>query len=293
MSVVISLSEARSRTPARLAVPARGVGRVAFGVDGDGRTRLQDLYQSDPVRILFPTPARGDIPSAAFVTTSGGLVGGDMLELTAAAGTGAAVQATAQATEKVYRSSGPDCRIDVALSAGAGAWLEWLPQETILFEQGRLARTTRAHLTSNARLLAGEILVLGRAAMGETVRSGLVRDSWEIRRNGRLVWADALCLDGAIDELVGHPAGLGGATAVATIVYAAEDSKAHLEAARELLGGDQKTVRAGATAVNGILLIRFLSADAYALRESFGRFWAGFRHEVAGYPDSLPRLWHI
>lgn len=293
MSVVISLSEARGRAPSRPAVAVSGIGRVTYRADSKGNSRLADLYQGDPVRVLFPTPPRGEIPSAVFVTTSGGLVGGDRLDLAVTAEAGAEAQATAQAAEKVYRSNGPDCRIDVSLDAAPGAWLEWLPQETILFQGGRLVRHTRAELAPTARLLAGEMLVLGRGAMGESVRTGLVRDKWEVRRNGRLVWADSLCLEGAIDELVGHPAGLGGATALATTIYAADDAGDHLDLARALLSDPPEGVRAGATVVNGLLLARFLSADAYAMRESFGRFWAGFRHSVAGLPAALPRLWHI
>ncbi len=293
MSGVISLSEARARTEPKPAIPVRGIGRVIYGVDAEGDVRLKDLYQRDPVRVLFPTPPRGEVPSAVFVTTSGGLVGGDMLELIAWAAERAFVQATAQAAEKVYRSNGPDCRIDVSLSAGPGAWLEWLPQETIVFEGARLVRRTVADIAATGRLLAGEIMVLGRGAMGETVRNGLVRDDWEVRRDGRLVWADALCLDGAIDELADHPAGLGGARAVATVVYAADDAAGHLDGARALLAKAPDGVRVGATLINGLLLMRFLAADPYPLRCAFGEFWAGFRHAAAGLPAALPRLWHI
>jgi len=274
-------------------ITVHGQGTVSYGVGPDGVCRLKELYQGDPVRVMFPTSPRGEIPTAVFVTTSGGLVGGDVIELTAKAEKNAVVQMTAQAAEKIYRSTGADCRINVRLVAEAGAWLEWLPQETILFDGARLHRNTRADVANGGRLLAGEMLVLGRGAMGETVRSGLVRDDWEIYRDDRLTWADALLLDGDIAALVDHPAGLGSARAVATTVFVADDAGDYLETARDLLEGAGDDVRTGATVVNGLLVVRFLAIDPYLLRNVFGNFWAGFRHAAADLPATLPRLWHI
>ena len=293
MSTVTPLSDRQREAQSPPAITVHGVGRVVYGVDETGTTRLQDLYQSDPVRVLFPTPPRDEIQSATFVTTSGGLVGGDVLELTAQVVGDAAALFYPQAAEKIYRSTGADCRIDVTLTVGPGGWLEWLPQETIVFDGARLIRRTTADVESGGRLLAGEMVVLGRAAMGETVQRGVIRDAWAVRRDRRLVWADALCLEGAIAETVAHPAGLDGATALATVVYSADDAASHLATARDLLAGAPDPVRVGASVVNDLLVIRFLAKDAAPLRQIFGEFWADFRHAMAGLPAALPRLWQI
>jgi urease accessory protein len=286
----MSVATLQSDSPA---ISVHGMGEVSYAVGPDGICRLKDLYQSDPVRVLFPTPPRGEIPGAVFVTTSGGLVGGDLIELTATAEENVHVQMTAQAAEKIYRSNGFDSRIEVTLQAQAGSWLEWLPQETIIFDGARLRRRTLAEVATGARMLAGEMLVLGRGAMGETVNYGLVCDDWEIRLDGRLTWADALRLDGDIAELVDHPAGLSGARAVATVVYVADDAGDYLETARRLLDTVPKDVRAGATMVNDLLLVRLMATDPYPLRNAFGDFWAEFRYAAAGLPAALPRLWQI
>jgi len=288
MSVVISQSEAVAP-----ALTVHGRGTVSYGLGPDGVCRLKDLYQGDPVRILFPTPPRGEIPSAVFVTTSGGLVGGDVIELFATAEKDARVLMIAQAAEKIYRSTGADSRIDVSLTVENGAWLEWLPQETIVFDGARLRRTTRVNVAKGGRLLAGEILVLGRGAMGETVHTGLVCDEWQVCREGRLTWADALLLEDDIPAVVDHPAGLGSAKAVATVVFVADDAGDYLATARELLDTVNDDVRCGATVVGGLLVVRFLALDPYLLRNAFGNFWAGFRRAAAGLPAELPRLWHI
>ncbi|MHA1112967.1 MAG: urease accessory protein UreD [Alphaproteobacteria bacterium] len=268
----------------------RGAVEIAFRAD-DGATRLAHLYQRAPLRALFPQPARGDLPVAMLTNTAGGLVGGDELTIGVHAGAGCAAMACAQAAEKVYRSTGPDCRVEVSLTVEDGAWLEWLPQETILFDGARLRRRTAIDIAADARLLAGEMLVFGRVASGERFNEGLVRDEWEVRRAGRLVWADALHMDGDIESILDSPAGFAGATAAATLIYVGEDAPARLTLAREELAGSE--MRVAASCVGGILLVRWLAADALALRDSYGRLWAALRHRIAGLPARLPVLWHV
>ena len=270
----------------------RGKADVVFA-RRQGRTALASLFQHDPLRVLFPTPPSGELTSAILVTTSGGLVGGDEIAVRIAAGEGTAVLASAQAAEKVYRSAGADCRIAMRLHAGPDAWLEWLPQETIVFDGARLRRLTVIEAAPGARVLAGEMLALGRAAMGERLRAGLLRDTWEVRKDGRLRWVDALHIEGDMASVLDHPAGLGGAVACATAVYVGDDAAARLAAARALLEETGEGVRCAATVVNVVLVARFLAAEGAALRRAYGAFWAGFRREVAGLPTRLPRLWHI
>ena len=274
--------------PQRLTIHGRA--DVLFDATS-GTTRLRDLYHTDPLRLLFPTPGAGDPPTAVVVTTSGGLVGGDRLEITATVGAGATALVTAQAAEKIYRSTGADVRFDVRLTVGDGGWLEWLPQETILFDGARLRRSTSAEVSGSGRLLAGELLVFGRIARGERFTQGLARDAWEVRRDGRLVWADALHLDGDVTAVLDHPAGFAGATAYGTIVYVGRDAADRLEVARALLA--DVAPHAGATVLGEVLVIRLLGRDAHRLRNDFGRVWAGLRAELNGLPARLPRLWHV
>ncbi len=270
----------------------RGRADVVF-VRRQERTALASLFQHDPLRVLFPTPPSGELTGAVFVTTSGGLVGGDEIAVRIAAGEGTAVLASPQAAEKVYRSAGADCRIDMRLEAGPDAWLEWLPQETIVFDGARLRRRTVIEAAPGARVLAGEMLALGRAAMGERLSAGLLREVWEVREDGRLRWADMLHLDKGMAGMLAHPAGLGGAVACATAVYVADDAAARLDVARALLEDAGHGVRSAATQVNGVLVARWIAWEGAALRRAYGAFWAGFRRQVAGLPARLPRLWYI
>lgn len=286
MSVVISPSE---RIPAAVS----GAAEVRYARKG-GVTRLQHLYQRDPLRVLFPASEDPAMPVAVLVNTSGGLVGGDRLAIAATVGDGAAALLTSQAAEKVYRSTGRDCRVDVDLTVGAGARMEWLPHETILFEGARLRRRIGADVAPRGRLMAAELLVFGRTARGERLTRGLARDAWEIRRQGRLVWADALHLDGDLAHAIANPAGFAGAVACATFVYAADDAAERIELARGLLpANDEGGLRSGATIVNGVLVVRWLAREAFALRTAFAAFWVAFCRPAGVGTGGMPRLWAI
>ncbi len=274
-----------------IGISVDGKARVGFAVS-ENETRLADLYQRDPVRVLFPESPKNELPQAVVVTTSGGLVGGDLIAIEAATGEGARALVTSQAAEKIYRSAGDDSKIDVKLKVGPESWLEYLPQETILFDGARLRRKTSLNVEANGQVLAGEIVVFGRIGSGETITHGLVHDAWDVCLDDRLIWADALHLEGDISGNLDHRACFDGAVAMATAVYAGPDAGDQLERARRLLARSTDTLT-GATLVNGILIMRWLGRDAYELRTFFGNFWQQFRSQVAALPDSLPRLWHV
>jgi urease accessory protein len=263
---------------------------LSLARDETGATRLDDLYQRDPCRALFPTAEPGDVFQAVLLTTSGGLAGGDRIAAAIAAGAGTRALVTTQAAEKIYRARAENTEIAVDLALREGAWLEWLPQETILFDGARFRRETRVSLAADARLLAAEIVVFGRTARGERLMAGHYRDRWRIAREGKLVWADALGWDGAPATALMHPAGYGGAVAAATVVYAGPSAGAHIEAARAALAAARS--RSGVTHVNGLLIARFLASDAQALRSDLAQLWCRLRAETAGLPPQLPRTWY-
>jgi urease accessory protein len=267
-----------------------GVARIGFAARGS-RTRLATLYQQAPLRVLFPRAPAGDPPHAVLVTTSGGLVGGDRLEVEIETGRDARALVITQAAEKAYRSTGAAAQVTVALRAGPGSWLEWCPQETILFERARLRRRTTLQLGLDSRVLAGDILVFGRRAHGERLRTGSLRDAWQVRSGDRLVWADALRLEGDIGAQLAAPFGFAGAAAYASLVYAGADAAAWRDPLRELVGGGGAGQRAGVTCLPGLLLARWLDKDAARLRACFTHAWTGLRHAAAGLPAKAPVAW--
>ena len=202
---------------------AQGTACLAFEAKR-GRTALGEVYQRDPLRFLFPRAGAGEPLTGALTTTSGGLVGGDRLDIRVRGGDGTAGRVMAQAAEKIYRTTGPEVAISIRLQAEAGAWLEWLPQETIVFEAARLRRTTCVDVAAEARVLCGEMLAFGRAAMGERLTQGLVHEAWEVRRDGRLAWSDVLRLDRNLEGALQAPVCLDGARACASTIYVGADA---------------------------------------------------------------------
>ena len=279
------------RLPASLSRSDGSVG-LAFVRGAVGpETRLARLYQRSPLRALLPRPAVGDPLTAVIANTSGGVVGGDRLAVSVTVARDTAVLVSTQAAEKIYRSAGANALLTTSLAVAPGAWLEWMPQEAILFDQARLRRALAVDIAPGARLLAAESLVFGRIARGERFSTGLLHESWQIRRDGRLVWADVLRLADDIPGRLASRAGFGGALAAATILYAGDDAAEHIGLARALL--EAPGVRSGVTCVAGLLVGRLLAETPQALRRCLMAFWTGFRHRVAGLPARAPRLWAI
>lgn len=265
---------------------ASGAAWISFA-----RAGVRDLYQKAPCRILFPAPEEGDPVTAVLLTTSGGLTGGDRLEIKVDVGEGADCVLTTQAAEKIYRSLGDDCSIDVRLSIAARACAEWLMQETILFDGARLRRRTEADVAHDGRLLAVESIVFGRQAMGEDFRFGLIFDSWRIKREGRLIWADSMRLDGDVGEQRRAPFGFGEAQGCATVIYVGQDAGAHVELARCAVA--EAGVTGGATLIDGVLIARMLADDAALLRRTVARVVPALRAAIAGRPAHMPRVWSM
>jgi urease accessory protein len=219
---------------------------------------------------------------AVLINTAGGLTGGDEVGWEAEAAADARLVLTTQACERVYRSLGDDAKVRNRLIAGPGAQIDWLPQETILFEGAKLDRTLEVDLAEGASLCAVEAVLLGREAMGEAARSATLRDSWRIRRNGRLVHAEAtqLSADPAERDSLSL---LDGALAFATVLLIGPKAEARLAPVRALLSG-----HAGASLIGDRLIVRAMAESGLALRKIIGPIIA----ELSG-AGSLPRLWHL
>ena len=234
---------------------ANGEIRARFSVNG-ARTSIADLHEAGGLRLKFPKVPQGC--EAVLVNTAGGVVAGDHARLSFSAGPGAQAVVTTQAAEKIYKSEGDTARVDLALHIEPGAHLEYLPQETILFDRARFSRRLEADVATGGRLTILESIVFGRLGMGEIARTGLLVDQWRVRRGGDLVFAEALRLDGAISAALDRPAVGAGARALATLLHVAEDAEAHVEPLREASRAFDD-VETGISAWNGFLVLRLLS----------------------------------
>ncbi len=258
-----------------------GDARAALFVSG-GQTRLADLRQAGSAKAILPR-THGPAPEVVFLNTSGGVTGGDALQFSIELGAGAHAIGTTQTAERAYKAlggaQGPG-RIETRLTLAAGARLDWVPQEIILFEGSDIERETRVDMAEDAELVFLETIVPGRAAMGETLQDMSFRDDRQIRRGGKLVYWEPLALRGA---LLNHPAGLAGARAISSLVVLARDATDRLDAIRAALKFDG--VDAAASAWDGKLVIRLMATAAWPLRRALMQLIP----LLTGAP--LPRVW--
>ncbi|MBU2889344.1 urease accessory protein UreD [Celeribacter halophilus] len=258
----------------------RGRAHVVMGAGG-----LKDLHQSGSAKAMMPK-VHSHVPEVVFLNTSGGLTAGDQLDYRLEVEAGGQLIGTTQTAERAYASvsQGANAEVSVALVAGAGATLEWLPQETILFERSRLSRRTKAEIAGDARFLFVESLVLGRAAMGEVIESLHLTDRRDIRRAGRLEFMEPLEIDAGLLATRDHPATLNGARAIATVGLFDQGAEGMAGLVKQIT---QEGVTAGVSGWNGKLVIRAMAADGYPLRRYVAQVLKKIRQA------ELPRVWQV
>jgi urease accessory protein len=261
-------NRADGRVAVTLAATSLGARRITAREDGS-------------LRVRFPGACAGP-PEAILVNTAGGIAGGDRFAVDLALHADAQLVVTTAAAEKIYRSLGPDACLDVSATLAEGAELTWLPQETILFDRARLARTITIALAPGAKLLVAETVVFGRAAMGETVHEGSFTDRWRVRRDGRLIFADNLCLDGCITDRLDEAAVARGCAALGTVLMVPGDEAA---VAAVRTASEQFRGEAGMSAWNGIALARLAAPDGAALRHDLVLLLCALGRRA------LPRIW--
>jgi urease accessory protein len=263
----------------------RADARIALGVECLGEaTRVTRIAESGSARLRLPK-AEGPALEAVTINTGGGIAAGDRFATDIEVGAGAQLVVTTAAAEKIYRSEGDTAAIATTIRAAEGGQLDWVPQETILYDAARLRRSLDVELEEGASALLFEATVFGRAAFGETMQSGAYEDRWRIRRGGKLVYADTLRVAGPVAGQLAKPATANGHRALATIVHVAPDAESRIDEARAALDGAAS--ECGASAWNGLLAIRFLADEIETLRRDAARFMTLFRGRL------LPRVWHL
>lgn len=278
---MLAIDDLQSAVPPRMQ-RAHGHANVSFRLR-DGQTCLERLFQEGCAKLRFPRPLGSDDPQAILINTAGGLTGGDRFgtEVTLAAGAAACV--TTQACERVYRSTGADAVMTNRLRLAAGAKLAWLPQETILFDGGRLSRSLDVDLAGDAELVAVEAVLFGRQAMGEALHSGRLHDRWRVRRDDRLIFADDLRVKGDIAARLAAQPTMAGCAAMATVLFAGSAPERFLDQARSIIGP-----HGGASAWNGKFLARLVEETGLALRR---RLEPLLTLLLGGRP--LPKVWQL
>jgi urease accessory protein len=279
------------------------VGELSLGYARRGqRTIPTERRHVGPLRVLRHFyPESDGLLQHVIVHPPGGVATGDRLHVALDLRDAAEVQVTTPGATSWYRArTGPadapasaDARQEIVATLGPGATLEWLPQPTILFDGARARLQTRFDLAASARLLAWDLVALGRRAGALPFRHGTLRYDTRILRDGRLIHAERLVLD-AGDPWRDSPLGLGGADVFGTFLVAAPDLATALGAdtlaacrAAPAPPGDH----AALTLLPGLLLARYVGTSTERAQSWFRSLWHIARPPVLGRPALPPRIW--
>ena len=262
---------------------SHGAARLAFA-NRDNRNSIVERYASAPVRILTPS-VQGGIPEAVLANTSGGIAGGDTSHIDILVAQNAQALVTGQAAEKIYRSIDMPASIRTVIKIEDGSTLEYLPQESILFDGAKLNRAVNISLGARSCLLLSEMFVLGRWAMNEDFIRGIFLDRWSIDVAGQPIWREGLRIEGGLSSL-SSSLGFANARALATIFYAGANAAEVLGLARDVIGP-----MGGATIVRGMLVVRMLGNEAGMLKQQLSEIISIIRAAALGRPAEVPRVW--
>jgi len=253
----------------------------------DEKTVLVRKSHEGPLVVQKPFYPEGrEVCHAIVVHPPGGIAGGDELNLDVKAGEGASVLLTTPGATKWYRSAG--AWANQSLDFGVRGLLEWLPQETIVFDGALAQASCEVDLAADAGLIGWDIVCLGRTGSGERFRRGSFRSSIRIRRQGKLLWLERGRIDGG-GRLLESPAGLGGSPVYGTLFASS------LNLNQELLNETRKprpeAGRGAVTLLPGILLARYLGDSSEAARRYFIALWRILRPRLSGLEAIEPRIW--
>lgn len=269
--------------PERLMQRSRGSAFASFALRS-GAVGLVDLCQQGSGKAMLPRVA-GPVPEVVFLNTSGGLTGGDALAYALEVGAGCRITATTQTAERAYSSLGAQAHLRVTARVGPGGRLDWLPQETILFETAHLLRDTDIDLAADASCLLAESVVLGRQAMGERPAVARLADNRRVTRAGKPVWVERQRLDQTFLHDSETPALLAGARAFAVVALVMAGAEDALAPVRAVL--DEPGCSAAASGWEGKCLVRVTAPDGWPLKRQLARVLA----VLSGRP--LPRVWQM
>ena len=253
----------------------------------EGRSLLSHRRHDGPLVVQKPLYPEGHaVCHAIVVHPPGGIAGGDALSLSIDVGEHAAALLTTPGAAKWYRSAGPLATQELRFRVRGS--LEWLPQETIVFDGARAELATSIDLAPGATFLGWDLVCLGRRGSGERFARGRFAFDTRLRRDGRLLWMERGAIEGG-SRLLASPAGLGGRSVYGTLVLAAEGVAAAEVAACRMLSPEEG--EGAVTRLPGVLLARYLGDSGESARDYFRRLWHILRPAVAGREACDPRIW--
>jgi len=259
----------------------------------DGTTKLSNALAQAPLKIQRAFyPEGSELCHSVILHTAGGIVGGDRLLQNIELAAHSQVLLTTAAASKVYRSEGERSQQIITLTLGENSYLEWFPQETVIFNEAIYQQDLRVELAKNAVFCGWEITRLGRTARGEQFLAGDWRSRIEIWQAGRPLWIDRQGLQGSL-AMINSPNGLNQKAIVATFIWLGQKVEtAILTEARKLGELVVKEGKMGITQTQDEgLLCRYRGSSTTEVKQYFEAIWGLLRQTYRDRPAIRPRVW--
>lgn len=280
------------------AAPAKAYpdAQLSLEFDNDhGKTRLARRDHFGQLYVQKPFYPEGpSVCHIVLVHPPGGIVGGDWLEINQQVGAGSMVQITTPGAAKWYKANDHVSHQNITLNVEADGVLEWLPQETIFFDQAHVELDHSVTLAQNSTYVGCEIFCFGRTAHGEKFNSGLIRQRMNIRRNNKLIWHEQLQLAGG-SQAMKSPLILNDKTVCATLLAVSDTgyTSQFTNTLREDAAGVANGVgQLGISQTKSVFVARYLGDSSEVARNIMMTIWGGLRPALIGRKAEVPRMWN-
>lgn len=273
--------------------------QLAYAHDDTG-TQLTHAQGQAPLKVQRSFYPEGSaVCHSVVLHTAGGIVGGDSLSQTIHLSPHAHALITTAAASKIYGSKGKSracpqgqqARQTIQIQIDQDACLEWLPQETIVFNGAIYRQDLRVELAPGASWLGWEITRFGRSAGGERFLQGEWRSHTEVWQQGHPLWIDRQWLPGG-EDILDSPHGLAGKPIVASLAWVGQAvSPEIIEKARLIWETQARQGEAGVTQLMSGFLCRYRGSSTSEVRNWFTDVWQLLRLSFLGRPSCPPRVW--
>lgn len=284
----------------RAAAPGKvGELRLGFSLRG-GRSVLHDLYRVAPLLVqqaLYFDEAMPELPICPIISVGGGILQGDRYKIDIKVEAGASAQVTTQSANRVHQMDANYASQHQTVTVESGAYLEYLPDFTILYRDSRFINQTDIVIAADATLIYGEMILAGRKHHHVDERFGFDLLSMAVtarRPDGKKLFTEKLLIEKG-DPTIDDPAVMKGFDAFANVLCLTPPDVATRikerfgtnfadEAPRAISGVSRLPNGAG-------LMLRTVGVESYDVRREVRRFWQIVREEARGRTLPQEFLW--
>ena len=255
-----------------------------------GKTQVISSQMKAPLKVQRPFYPENGVCHSVVLHTAGGIVGGDRNSLSFHLQPNAQALITTATASKIYRSDRLQAKQSIQIQVDADAYLEWLPQETIVFDGAIYRQDLHVELAPGAKWLGWEITRFGRTARGERFLTGDWKSHTEVWQQGVPLWIDRQWLPGG-EKIIDSPHGLAGQPIVGSLAWIGQAVEPEIVEKARVLFPHNSSSQGGVTRLPMGLLCRYRGSSTTEVRNWFTEVWQLLRVLFLERSICLPRVW--